>query len=360
MQKTQRGGGNMERLRQILFYGGISADEYAECQADVNADNRHKVRIYLGIACTFLFIITCLSGGIRDMRTNSLFYGGSFVVCVAMLGMEMMFPEKDGVFLKWLMYGLAALLYLMGICIAAHSPDQLSVSFIAFLLAVPLLFVMPPIQHILNVTFFVAVFIVLVTRTETDFVRNIDIVDSVVFGAVSCIISTLTMMSRYQNFVSQCKLRKVANWDLLTGMKNRNAFENDRPDWAKRCSISLSCVYVDANGLHALNNSAGHEAGDWMLKTVAMEMQQLYGKEGCYRIGGDEFLAFVLNQQDAAVRQKAEMLCQLLKRKGYSVAVGVVTRSAGGIDVEDLIKLAEKRMYSAKEDYYRYEDHAER
>lgn len=350
----------MERLRKILFYGGMDIDEFEECRQDVCADNRQKVRICLCIASAFLFIITCLSGEMRDMRVNTVFYSCSFIICLGMLGLELMFPEKGGLFLKWLMYGFAALLYLLGICIGVRTPDQLSVSFIAFLLAVPLLFVLPPIQHILNVAFFVAVFIVLVCHTETGFTRSIDIVDSVVFGMVSCIISTLTMMSRYQNFVSQCKLRKVANWDLLTGMKNRNAFENDRSSWAQRCSISLSCVYVDANGLHALNNNAGHEKGDWMLKTVAMEMQQLYGKNGCYRIGGDEFVAFVLNQQDAAVRQKAEVLCRSMERKGYSVAVGVITRSAGGIDVDEMLKMTEKRMYSAKEDYYRYGDHAGR
>ena len=53
------------------------------------------------------------------------------------------------------------------------------------------------------------------------------------------------------------------------------------------------------------------------------------------------------------MREKAEQLARSLERKGYSVAVGVAHQSAGGIDMDDLIKQAEKRMYTAKEEHYR-------
>lgn len=63
-------------------------------------------------------------------------------------------PGKNGLLLTWLMYAFEALLYVLGIYLGIHpSPDTPTVSFIAFLLAVPLLFVMRPIQHILNVVF---------------------------------------------------------------------------------------------------------------------------------------------------------------------------------------------------------------
>lgn len=343
----------MNSIKKTLFYAGLEPEEYRDCLPDIRADNRKKLRVYLAIASAFLFVIICLSGGMKVLRINSLYYGLGFIICLGLLSVEMAFPEYNGMLLKWMMYALAALLYVLGIAVALKSPDELSVSFIAFLLAVPLLFVMPPIQHITNILFFDGIFIVLVIRFESGRAMAIDIVDSVVFGLVSCIISSFMMLSMHQNFLSRMKLRRFAHYDILTGMQNRNAYESNRALWAQKCALSLSCVYVDVNGLHELNNTRGHEKGDQMLQTVALEMRQIFGKNNCYRTGGDEFVAFVLDDQYAAVRAKAEQLTHEVEHKGYSVAIGVAHQSAGGIDVDALIKQAEKRMYATKEEHYR-------
>ena len=343
----------VNRVRKILFYGGLEPQDYKDCQPEISAENHSKLHVYLTMAAGLLFAATCLSGGMNVLREKSLFYGAAFLVFAGLRLVDMMFPDVNGLFLRWQMYAFAAVLYVLGIAVAARCPEELSVSFIAFMLAVPMLFVMPPIQHITNILFFDAIFIVLVARFETGRAMTIDIVDSVVFGLVSCIISSFMMLSMHQNFLSRMKLRKFANYDILTGMQNRNAYESNRKLWAQKCSVCLSCVYVDANGLHELNNSSGHEKGDQMLQTVALEMREFFGKNNCYRTGGDEFVAFVLDSQYAAVRAQTEELAHTLERKGYSVAIGVANQSAGGIDVDELIKLAEKRMYSAKEEHYR-------
>lgn len=78
-------------------------------------------------------------------------------------------------------------------------PEELSVTFIAFLLAVPLLFMMPPIQHIANVLLFDGIFIGMVVVFESGRTVTVDIVNAVFFGVISCIISTFTMITMYQN-----------------------------------------------------------------------------------------------------------------------------------------------------------------
>ena len=343
----------MDRIRKILFYGGLEPQDFRNCQQDICEDNRGKLHVYLNMAAGLLFAAACLAGGMNVLRDKSLLYGTAFLVCALLRLIDMMFPEVNGLLLKWLMYAFPAVLYMLGIVSAATNPDELSVSFIAFTLAVPLLFVMPPFQHISNVVFFDIVFIIVMILTEEGSTRSIDIVDAIFFGVVSCIISTFTMLMMYQNALSSRKLREIANYDLLTGMKNRNAFESERESWADRCSLALSCIYVDVNGLHALNNSQGHEKGDRMLQTVAMEMRDIFGRDNCYRTGGDEFVVFVMNRQDPAVRSDVQDLMRRIGQKGYSVAAGVATQSAGGIDINDLTRSAEKRMYLAKEEHYR-------
>lgn len=347
----------MSRAQKMLRYANLELEDFEACQEDVAQDNRKKLHIYLMIAIGFLFVCLCLSGAIPALRGNTMYYAAGFLVMVGLAAVDMLFPEHNGLLLTWLMYALAAAFYVMGILLAVKSPGQPSVSFVAFSLAIPLLFTMTPLQHITNIAFFDAIFIVLVHLTESGSVRSLDIVDAVVFGSVSCVISTLMMLSNYQKFVANHKLKQIVNYDLLTGVKNRNAFENERDTLRSKVTLSLGCVYVDANGLHTLNNTQGHEAGDQMLQTVALTMQELFGRKNCYRLGGDEFVAVVRNGQEGSVNNSAYFLQKMLKRKGYCVAVGTAVERVEELDLDELFRLAEKRMYQDKMEFYNSGEH---
>lgn len=108
---------------------------------------------------------------------------------------------------------------------------------------------------------FDGIFLVCVTRFKDWRVIPMDVCNALVFGAISCIVSTFVMSMMYGNFITSSKLTTVAESDLNTRLHNRNAYENRLRDYPLRCSNSLTCVYIDVNGLHELNNTYGHEAG---------------------------------------------------------------------------------------------------
>lgn len=343
----------MEALRKLL-YAEMSREEYKACLPDIQRSNRHRVTAYLGIACAFLTVLWILSGALEFLRPNMPAYMIALAVCMGLQAVNRTFPGKNGLLLTWLMYAFEALLYVLGIYLGIHpSPDTPTVSFIAFLLAVPLLFVMRPIQHILNVVFFDGIFILTCFLFKSKETLPIDILDGMVFGAVSCIISTFIMLSMHENFSIRHKLLGIAETDLNVGLKNRNAYESQMRDYPMHCSSTLSCVYLDVNGLHELNNTRGHAAGDEMLKTVAAKVRDIFGEEYSYRVGGDEFVAFAMDKSAEEMRALIHKLVQEVDEAGYSVAVGTATHSAGGIDMEVLVKSAETRMYLAKEEHYR-------
>lgn len=343
----------MEALRRLL-YAEMSREEYKACLPDIQRSNRQRVTAYLGIACAFLTVLWILSGALEFLRPNMLAYMIALAVCMGLQAVNRAFPGKNGLLLTWLMYAFEALLYVLGIYLGIHpSPDTPTVSFIAFLLAVPLLFVMRPIQHILNVVFFDGIFILTCFLFKSKETLPVDILDGMVFGAVSCIISTFIMLSMHENFSIRHKLLGIAETDLNVGLKNRNAYESQMRDYPMHCSSTLSCVYLDVNGLHELNNTRGHAAGDEMLKTVAAKVRDIFGEEYSYRVGGDEFVAFAMDKSAEEMRALIHKLVQEVDEAGYSVAVGTATHSAGGIDMEVLVKSAETRMYLAKEEHYR-------
>lgn len=141
---------------------------------------------------------------------------------------------------------------------------------------------------------------------------------------------------------------KMATTDLLTNLKNRNAYEQILARYETDLPDCLSCVYADANGLHELNNSQGHAAGDRMLRSVADAFVEAFGQEGVYRIGGDEFLVFAeMNLEDAA--KKALEAKEKVQKAGYHVSVGT---ASGEVSAVAGVKVAEKRMYEDKRRYY--------
>ncbi len=344
----------MEGLKRLLLYAQMSREEYQACLPEIQRSNRHKVTAYLWIACTFLAILSILSCTLGFLRHNMTAYFEALGVCTVLQMVNLSFPQRNGLLLTWLMYAFAALLYVLGIYLGISlTPNSPSVSIVAFLLAVPLLFVMRPIQHILNIVFFDAVFLVVCCFFKSGEAFAVDVLNGVVFGAVSCIISTFIMISMHDNFSIRHKLMGIAETDLNTGLKNRNAYESQMHSYPMRCTNTLSCVYVDVNGLHQLNNTRGHAAGDEMLQKVAAHVQDIFGEEYSYRVGGDEFVAFAMDRSAEEMRDLIRTLVRAVDEDGYSVAVGTATSSAGGIDMSVLVKSAEQRMYMAKEEYYR-------
>lgn len=314
----------MEALRRLLLYAEMSREKYKACLPDIQRSNRQRVTAYLGIACAFLTVLWILSGVLEFLRPNMLAYMIALAVCMGLQAVNRTFPGKNGLLLTWLMYAFEALLYVLGIYLGIHpSPDTPTVSFIAFLLAVPLLFVMRPIQHILNVVFFDGVFILTCFLFKSKETLPVDILDGMVFGAVSCIISTFIMLSMHENFSIRHKLLGIAETDLNVGLKNRNAHESQMHDYPMHCSSTLSCVYLDVNGLHELNNTRGHAAGDEMLKTVAAKVRDIFGEKYSYRVGGDEFVAFAMDKSAEEMRAHPQAGAgggrgRLLGGRGYS------------------------------------------
>ncbi|HJC24619.1 MAG TPA: sensor domain-containing diguanylate cyclase [Candidatus Eisenbergiella merdavium] len=161
------------------------------------------------------------------------------------------------------------------------------------------------------------------------------------------------------NMRSYHAIRERGERDMLSGLYNRNRYEQDLKDYPSLCQRSLACIYVDANGLHELNNSEGHDAGDRMLKSVSKQLLEQFGSLHSYRIGGDEFLAFAPDlERDEAVR-RTDTMRDALKQQGYHISAGIQwTDKAASLDtvsLRRLIKEAEQQMYLAKKAYYEEE-----
>ena len=346
------------KLYSLLFYANVDPVDFERCHPDIQKSNRRKLNTYLSISCCFLTAMLLLSFFSKTLRRNNITYLVALGVCAGLLFLSRALPRKNGLFLTWEMYAFQAAIYAFGIYLGVmRNQDQPATSFVTFLMAVPLVFVMRPIQIIPNVALFDFAFLIFTNLLKGPNIAAMDSINGVMFGLLSSIMSTYVMVTMYDNFVVRSKLRQVAENDLSTGLKNRNAYEEKVRDYPVHCSNTLSCIYVDVNNLHELNNTQGHAAGDRMLKIVGRSLQAIFGENDTYRVGGDEFIAFAIDRPAAEVRRLVQQFIDAVETQGYSVAVGVTTQSAGGIDVDALVKLAEQRMYVDKSDHYKRISH---
>ena len=145
-------------------------------------------------------------------------------------------------------------------------------------------------------------------------------------------------------------MERRANMDALTGLQNRNRYEYFCQH-LQQGTDGLACIYFDVNGLHELNNTKGHLAGDEMLKTVALQIVSEFGESNTYRIGGDEFVAFRYERSEEIVRNDLQKVVDAISAAGYHVACGLAMATPDK-KLLTVIKAAEEEMYADKAKYY--------
>lgn len=343
----------METLRDLLFYGGVAPDVYRNCRDEIRKENREKLVFFLSVSILFLLIALAVCCAVKSLAGGFISYIVALACALALLCTVQNFQENNLV-LAFCADGFMAICYLLGIYLGCFAyPDEPATCFHIFAVVLPMLFTRPAIWNILRTVLYETAFIGCAVAFKDPAVVPMDVLNAVLFGLVGCVLSTYYIRALTDNVVARCKLKVIAETDLNTQIPNRNAYENHMQEYPLRCSNTLSCIYVDVNGLHELNNTKGHDAGDVMLKTVAQEMVKQFGLKDSYRIGGDEFVAFVVDDSPHEVRERMRQLVANIEADGYSVAVGCSTCSAGGIQLEALIKQAESRMYADKEEHYR-------
>lgn len=139
--------------------------------------------------------------------------------------------------------------------------------------------------------------------------------------------------------------------DPLTGLFNRAGFRRDLNSLQEKLPENFGCVYVDVNELHSYNNTYGHEAGDAMLRRIAQVLKEKFEEFPVYRIGGDEFMIFTTGISENEIQARMSDAQNIIKADGYHISPGAVFNPEGG-DIDDLIKIAERRMMNKKAEYY--------
>ena len=157
------------------------------------------------------------------------------------------------------------------------------------------------------------------------------------------------------------KLYHQAHFDLLTGLPNRQLF-NDRLEQhlllAHRKHEKTALLYIDLDRFKNINDSLGHASGDKLLRQVAERMMNCVREtDTISRMGGDEFVIVLSNISSAKdAGFVAENIINAISKPYYiysreifvNASIGISVYPEDGKDNKELLAHADAAMYHAK------------
>ncbi|ARJ68222.1 hypothetical protein WV31_17275 [Magnetospirillum sp. ME-1] len=169
------------------------------------------------------------------------------------------------------------------------------------------------------------------------------------------------------------RIRHIAFHDALTDLPNRTLLR-DRLEHALATAVRarspVALMFLDLDGFKAVNDTLGHEIGDFVLKEVAVRMvDSVRTTDTVSRLGGDEFVVLLENPngRDEIIEIANRIIAAInrpmvfgdkVARVGTSIGIGLFPDDAD--DAETLLTNADAAMYVAKKsgkNDYRFHSH---
>ncbi len=198
-------------------------------------------------------------------------------------------------------------------------------------------------------------------------------IESVHNPQTQCTDLRATVQDVTEQRLAEEKIRKLAYFDGLTGLPNRESFKERLAmgvQRAQRLGGSLAILFLDLDEFKRINDTLGHGAGDQLLRHVATRLQESVRADDVVsrtpgaacggtvaRLGGDEFtmlLSDISSREDVAsvARRILALLSIPVTLSGHEVVVspsiGISMFPDDGREGQTLLENADTAMYFAK------------
>lgn len=167
-----------------------------------------------------------------------------------------------------------------------------------------------------------------------------------------------------ENALRFVQAEETATTDGLTGLPNaRSLFLrlDSAVEAARQSGSALAVLVTDMDGFKQVNDQFGHAAGNAVLERTAHAFREtIRGGDYAARMGGDEFVMLMPGAQKEVIRERAEVLNALVASIGREVcnadflrlSVGASYYPEDGAKAEELLAIADARMYEIKRQHH--------
>ncbi|SEJ32123.1 diguanylate cyclase (GGDEF) domain-containing protein [Deinococcus reticulitermitis] len=202
----------------------------------------------------------------------------------------------------------------------------------------------------------------LLTLAAVDWVVGAVNVEALAYSAFLSLLMGLLSVYNARSYAQEqrvAEIRELAVRDELTGLYNRRALTQRLDSLmasvaVDRAAAEGALVFLDLDHFKRINDTAGHPAGDQVLRRVAEILQdQTRHMDLACRWGGEEFVLLLVDLDHDSAITMIERILQVIRKANIAHAPSV-TVSAGlamlreGRTPEEVIALADARLYEAK------------
>nr|WP_158081799.1 bifunctional diguanylate cyclase/phosphodiesterase [Paenibacillus selenitireducens] len=168
---------------------------------------------------------------------------------------------------------------------------------------------------------------------------------------------TILMKDQTKFLESQERIQHLAYFDQLTQLSNRHAFYREVNSLWGTVHSQASILFLDLNQFKEINDTKGHELGDYILREVAQRIRAVtHGRGIACRHSGDEFIIFLPNMGHEQVESFVKQFIGELEppviheehRIHVSASIGIAVYPEDGMMLSELIANADLAMYWAK------------
>jgi len=167
-------------------------------------------------------------------------------------------------------------------------------------------------------------------------------------------IESIRDISQRKHYEEQ--LRYLSLHDKLTGLYNRNYFEEEIRRIENSRFSPTGLLMCDVDGLKLVNDTLGHDAGDKLLISVARVIEKCFRADDIVaRVGGDEFSIIMLRSSDAVVEAACQRVREAVDKYNsnnpdipISLSIGFAVRNAPSLSMHEVFQAADNNMYREK------------
>lgn len=169
----------------------------------------------------------------------------------------------------------------------------------------------------------------------------------------------LTDITDKQN--AEKKIMNIAYVDELTDLPNRKKLLEEIQrvlEESSEKSEKFALLFIDLDNFKGINDSLGHEVGDFVLEKTALRLKQLVDDSIIVgRLGGDEFIIILrhinhISQAEALANKLYSLIKPVIHYKGSELyigaSIGISIYPEDGLTLSQLLRNADTAMYAAK------------
>lgn len=363
-------------LSSYLRYGGASRKDFQNIERLMNRANLLSWRI-LTFILEFLFLATFVASLINlNLRPLAPYYGALalydlFLIFIFFFALD---EKRNSKILYTLIYiSISVFLIMIFISIWAVRSEESTVIHVLFFTVLLLSSVFSLDQPykllililVASITFLFGSLILnsmMPGGAYKSFIHSLDLILTFSFFLATSSISLFINITRINNLTMLYKVEQERDVDALTGVRNYLAYERVVEKLsvmiAEKQDLEFAVAIFDINDLKLMNDNYGHKCGDELICHASKIICDAFKHSPVYRVGGDEFVAILFdedyNNRDYIAHLLNDELSDLHDRakdplQDVSFAFGIAKYQKGeDLDYASVFRKADRNMYENK------------